>query len=91
MNNLNKGQNVKKRDFKLVGYLGIVLGLLFFAGAGFAFSITRLYPTMTFCFCLHEEHPYAQLAETMVATGIVLIILGLLSVGIAHYDATIQD
>ena len=90
MNNLNEGQNVKKRNFKLVGYVGIILGLLFFAGAGFAFSIKTLHP-ISFCFCIYEEHPYSQLAETMVATGIVLIILGLLSIGRAHYDAAIQD
>ena len=81
---------MKKRDFKLVGYLGIILGLLFFAGAGFAYSIKKLYP-MSFCFCMYEVHPYAQLAETMVATGIVLVILGLLSIGKAHFDTTIRD
>jgi len=81
---------VKKRDFKLVGYLGIIVGLLFLAGGVFAFSITKLYP-ISFCFCIYEVHPYAQLAGTLWATGIVSIILGLLSLGRAHYDSTIQD
>ncbi len=83
---------MKKKDFKLVGYLATILGLLLVAGGIFAFSITKVYPnSFSFCFCIYEEHPYAQLAETMVPTGIVLIILGLLSIGRAHYDKTIQD
>jgi hypothetical protein len=85
-----KGRNVKKRDLKLVGYVAIILGALFLAGGIFAFSYDEMYP-IPFCLCMNQVHPYAKYSATLLATGIVLVILGLLSVGRAHFEVATQD
>ena len=85
------GQNVKKRNLRLIGCVGVIFGVLFWVGATLAFSYTSgMYP-IPFCLCMYEVHPYAQYSGALLATGIVLTILGLLAIGRAHFEIGTQD
>jgi len=81
---------VKKRDLKLIGYVALIFGALFLALGIFTFSYSKTYPNPGFL-CMYQVYPYAKYSAGLLGMGIVLVTLGSLSVGKAHYESGTQD
>jgi hypothetical protein len=81
---------VKKRDLKFIGYVGIILGALFLGAGIFTFSYSETYPS-PFSFCMYQVYPYARYSGSLLATGFVFVLLGVLSLGRAHFEIATQD
>lgn len=64
---------MKKSDFQLIGYIGVVLGTILLAGGIFASS----YYEVRGWFIYYEVYPYAQYSVTLLISGIVLLVIGL--------------
>jgi hypothetical protein len=70
-------QEKAKQRFRLFGYVGIILGVLFIGAGLFLLTISEEHPAP--CFCIYLTYPYAIYSEGLIGTGIVLILIGLLS------------
>ena len=65
---------MKANDFRLVGYIGVVLGALLLSGGLFASSYYEVH-TGLFNFST-VVYPYSQYAAGLVVSGLVLLVVG---------------
>lgn len=65
---------MKKSDFQLIGYIGVVLGAILLAGGIFASSY---YEVRGGWLIYYAVYPYAQYSVTLLISGIVLLVIGL--------------
>jgi len=63
---------MKKSDWMLIGYIGTILGVLFLFGALFCFSYSEI---RSFIITV-EVYPYREYAGTLLASGIILLVIG---------------
>jgi len=66
--------NVKKADLQLIGYIGTILGVIFFTGGIFA---SNYYEVHEVWLIRYAVYPYAQYSGSLTLAGIVLLVIGL--------------
>lgn len=65
---------MKKTDYQLIGYIGVVLGAIFLVGGLFA---SIYYETRQGLIWAYKLYPYAQYSGSLLVVGIVLLVIGL--------------
>lgn len=64
---------MKKSDFQLIGYIGVVLGAIFLGGGIFASA----YYEVRGWLIPYAVYPYAQYSVSLIVAGIILLVIGL--------------